>query len=130
MLLHQLPPHGFWFWYCNGFQVYDALVVALWMALNMLYMEQKTGFMFGAYKCALATTSFHTDVLSLTLGVALACKPGKTGDAAGVLGALQGYSLVTTMAACPPCRRSTWEGAPSISLCVKCCSVHTCPSSL
>lgn len=53
VLLFQLPPHGFWFWLCNGLQVYDALVVALWVAINVLYVEQKTRLVLSVYRSVL-----------------------------------------------------------------------------
>ena len=50
MLHYQIPPRGFWFWWCDGFQVYDALVVALWLAINILYVEQRTSLVMSLYK--------------------------------------------------------------------------------
>ena len=50
MLYYQLPPRGFWFWWCDGLQVHDALVVALWVGINVLYVEQRTSLVMALYK--------------------------------------------------------------------------------
>ena len=50
VLYYQLPPRGFWFWWCDGLQVYDALVVALWVSINVLYVEQRTSLVMALYK--------------------------------------------------------------------------------
>ena len=51
VLHYQLPPRRFWFWWSDGFQVYDALVVAAWIAVNVLYVEQRTSRMLRMTKC-------------------------------------------------------------------------------
>ena len=50
MLYYQLPPRGFWFWWCDGLHFYDALVVALWVGINVLYVEQRTSLVVSLYK--------------------------------------------------------------------------------
>ena len=47
---YQLPPRGFWFWWCDGLQVYDALVVAAWLAVNILYVQQRTALVLSYYR--------------------------------------------------------------------------------
>ena len=50
VLHYQLPPRGFWFWLCDGLKVYDALVVAAWLAINVLWVEQRTSLVQGYYE--------------------------------------------------------------------------------
>ena len=70
MLHHQLPPQRFWFWWCDGLQVYDAIIVLVWLALNVLYVEQRVSLVRSLYKSALqpafvsAKTSLLTAVIS------------------------------------------------------------------
>ena len=59
ILHYQLPPRRFWFWWCDGFQVYDALVVALWLAINVIYVQQRVERMFRLTKC-----EFRTPILA------------------------------------------------------------------
>ena len=51
-VLHaEVPPRKFWFWWSDGLQVYDALVVAAWVALNVVYVEQRVSRMLRMTKC-------------------------------------------------------------------------------
>ena len=38
---YELGPRKFWWWWCGGLKMYDALVVALWLALNVLCIQQR-----------------------------------------------------------------------------------------
>jgi hypothetical protein len=49
-MYYQLPPRAFWFWWCDGLQVYDALIVAVWLAVNILYVEQRTSLVMSYYR--------------------------------------------------------------------------------
>lgn len=39
---YELGPRKFWWWWCEGLKVHDALVVALWLALNILCIQQRS----------------------------------------------------------------------------------------
>lgn len=39
---YELGPRRFWWWWCDDPKVYDALIVALWVALNILCVQQRT----------------------------------------------------------------------------------------
>ena len=38
---HELPPMKFWWWWCGGLKTYDALIVAGYLIVNVLYVEQR-----------------------------------------------------------------------------------------
>lgn len=50
ILHYQLPPRGFWTWWCGGLAVYDALVVAAWVAINVIYTQQRVALILPLFK--------------------------------------------------------------------------------
>ncbi len=34
----QLPPYRFWHWWCDGLSVCDAMLVATWLGLAVIYL--------------------------------------------------------------------------------------------
>ena len=50
ILHYHLPPRGFWTWWCGGMAVYDALVVAAWIAINILYTQQRVALILPLFK--------------------------------------------------------------------------------
>ena len=50
ILHYHLPPRGFWAWWCGGMAVYDALVVAAWIAINILYTQQRVALILPLFK--------------------------------------------------------------------------------
>ena len=38
---YELGPRQFWWYWCGGLKVYDAIAVALWLALNVLCVQQR-----------------------------------------------------------------------------------------
>ena len=40
-LRYHLPPRALWLWLCDGLAVYDGLIVAAWLILNVLYIQQR-----------------------------------------------------------------------------------------
>ena len=38
---YELGPRQFWWYWCGGLKVRDAVVVALWLALNVLCVQQR-----------------------------------------------------------------------------------------
>ena len=38
---HELGPRQFWWYWCGGLKVHDAITVALWLALNTLCVQQR-----------------------------------------------------------------------------------------
>ena len=39
---YELGPRQFWWYWCGGLKVHDAMSVALWLALNILCVQQRT----------------------------------------------------------------------------------------
>ena len=73
-LRYHLPPRALWVWLCDGLAVYDALIVATWLALNVLYIQQRYALLSSASismpsRSSASTISRH--VLSHTLWVLL-----------------------------------------------------------
>ncbi len=50
ILHYHLPPRGFWTWWCGGMAVYDALVVAAWIAINIIYTQQRVALILPLFK--------------------------------------------------------------------------------
>ena len=50
ILHYHLPPRGFWTWWCGGMAVYDALVVAAWIAINVIYTQQRVALILPIFK--------------------------------------------------------------------------------
>ena len=38
---YELGPRKFWWYWCGGLKVHDAISVALWLALNVLCVQQR-----------------------------------------------------------------------------------------
>ena len=53
VIWYQLPPRGFWVWACGGLSVFDAVIIAAWTALNVIYVWQRVAFIVPLFKCAL-----------------------------------------------------------------------------
>ena len=105
MLHYQLPPRRFWFWWCDGFQVYDALVVAVWIAVNVLYVQQRISRMFYMTESAFVFLPQHmcplsTTTLAQTCTWYLMC-----------LCNLQGASTLTILTSIRPLANCTWTCA-------------------
>lgn len=52
---YQLPPRDFWVWACGGLTVVDAIIIAAWTALNVIYVWQRVAFILPLFKRALLT---------------------------------------------------------------------------
>ena len=65
ILHYHLPPRGFWTWWCGGMAVYDALVVAAWIAINIIYTQQRVALILPLFKgaciveCGIALCSYE-----------------------------------------------------------------------
>ena len=112
MLYYQLPPHGFWFYLCNGLQVYDALIVATWMVINVINVEQKRSLMLSGYRGELTSTFELMYWCCLPARVHM---PGKQRDAVCAV-SLRGAIAVTVPATCQQRHRCISGGAILIPL--------------
>ncbi|CAL5218771.1 g490 [Coccomyxa viridis] len=62
ILHYHLPPRGFWAWWCGGMAVYDALVVAAWIAINILYTQQRVALILPLFKDFIAKGVFDWSI--------------------------------------------------------------------
>ncbi len=52
VLHYHLPPRQFWNWACGGLAVYDALIILAWMAVNVMYVQQRVALILPVFKSA------------------------------------------------------------------------------
>ena len=45
----HLPPKRLWSWLCDGPAVYDALIIAVWIALNVFYVQQRYALLYPSF---------------------------------------------------------------------------------
>ena len=50
ILHYHLPPRGFWTWWCGGMAFHDALVLAAWIAINVIYTQQRVALILPIFK--------------------------------------------------------------------------------
>ena len=59
---YQLPPRDFWVWACGGLSVVDAVIIAAWTALNVVYVWQRVAFIMPLFKGVLLVLAVVPEV--------------------------------------------------------------------